>query len=321
MIDDSIRLSIVVPCYNEEKVLSEFYQRLSKVCSDQVFLNEDYEIIFINDGSTDLTWEIIYKICKENKHVVGVNLSRNFGHQLALTAGLDVACGERIFIIDADLQDPPELLPEFMKLMDEGADVVYGKREHRVGETFFKKKSASIFYRLLNKMAKIDIPLDTGDFRLITKRVKDKLHSMPENQRFLRGMISWIGFNQVPLNYTRQPRFAGETKYPLSKMVAFSIDAITGFSVSPIRISVYFSLLFSIIAILLMIYVIFSWTVLNAVPGWASLGVILTLLGAGQFLVMAIIGEYISRIYIEAKRRPLYIIKEIIAMENKRTVK
>jgi len=268
-------------------------------------------IIFVNDGSTDATWSTIESICQKDSRVVGVNLSRNHGHQVALTAGLTVAQGTRIFILDADLQDPPELLPEMMKVMDEGCDVVYGVRKHRSGETWFKLKTAMIFYRLLRQISDIEIPVDTGDFRLMSRRALDIFLSMPERHRFVRGMVSWIGLRQRPLAYERQARFAGHSKYPFAKMIRFAFDAITGFSVKPLKIAIYLGGITSGIALLTVAYVFWSWITGHAVAGWSSLMVVVLLLGSANLFVLGIIGEYLGQIFLESKRRPLFIIDQI----------
>ena len=227
-------LSVVVPCYNEEDGIRELHQRVTAAC--QACVGNAYELVLVNDGSSDASWKLMCELSELDKNVVAVNLSRNHGHQLALSAGLQMCRGERVFIIDADLQDPPELLPKMMERMDDGCDVVFGQRIKSEGETAFKKASAFAFYRLLNRMVDIDIPRDTGDFRLMSRRALDILNSMPEHHRFIRGMVSWIGMRQEALPYERAARFAGETKYPLSKMIRFAIDAITGFSVRPLRL-------------------------------------------------------------------------------------
>ena len=219
-------LSVVVPCYDEAAVIRELHRRVTTVCRSLV--GDSYELVLVNDGSRDKTWEILQMLAHCDDLVFAVDLSRNHGHQLALSAGLSLARGDRILVIDADLQDPPELLPHMMQLMDDGADVVYGQRVERDGETWFKKVSARTFYRLLLRMTDVPIPQDTGDFRLMSRRVVDALLAMPEYQRFIRGMVAWIGFRQVPLQYHRDKRFAGETKYSFGKMLTFALDAITG---------------------------------------------------------------------------------------------
>jgi dolichol-phosphate mannosyltransferase len=274
-------LSVVAPCFNEESVLPEFLQRVGQVLDR---LGASSEIVLVDDGSRDGTWPILAAAAAEDRRVVAVRLMRNHGHQLALTAGLSICRGERILIIDADLQDPPELLPEMMALMDRGADVVYGQRRQREGETLFKRASAAAFYRLIGRMTDVDIPRDAGDFRLVARRVLDILLAMPERHRFIRGMVAWIGGRQVPLVYDRKPRAAGDSKYPLGRMVRFAVDAITAFSVVPLMASM--------------------------TIGWimAALG----LLGGMQFLMLGIIGAYLGRLYDQSKGRPLFMIRDIV---------
>lgn len=303
-------LSVVVPCYNEEDGVRELHRRVSAVCQGSV--GNTYELILVNDGSSDATWKIMRELAGVDKHVVAVNLSRNHGHQLALSAGLQLCRGERIFILDADLQDPPELLPKMMERMDDGCDVVFGQRIKREGETTFKKASAFAFYRLLNRMVEIDIPRDTGDFRLMSRRAVDILNSMPEHHRFIRGMVSWIGMRQEAVPYERAARFAGETKYPLSKMIRFAIDAITGFSVRPLRMASYLGIFFGIATLLLLAYVFVYYFLGHTVEGWTSLAVIILALGSVQLFVAGVMGEYLGRLYMQSKGRPLFVIQEVI---------
>lgn len=303
-------LSVVVPCYNEEEGVRELHRRVTTIC--HACVGNAYELVLVNDGSSDATWKIMCELSEFDKNVVAVNLSRNHGHQLALSAGLQMCRGERIFIIDADLQDPPELLPKMMERMDDGCDVVFGQRIKREGETAFKKASAFAFYRLLNRMVDIDIPRDTGDFRLMSRRAVDILNSMPEHHRFIRGMVSWIGMRQEALPYERAARFAGETKYPLSKMIRFAIDAITGFSVRPLRLASYLGFCFGIATLLLLAYVLVHYFLGNTVEGWTSLAVIILALGSVQLFVAGVMGEYLGRLYIESKRRPLFVIQEVV---------
>lgn len=304
-----MKLSVIVPCHNEQECLVESMRRLLPMC--QQVAADDYEIIFIDDGSQDATWPIICSFVEGNPNVVGLKLSRNFGHQLAIAAGLSWTRGERILVLDADLQDPPELLPEMMRLMDQGADVVYGQRLSRSGESLFKTRTAKAFYRLLNWFSEIPIPNDAGDFRLISKRVKDALETMPERQRYVRGMIAWLGFRQVALPYHRDPRYAGASHYPLAKMLALAWDALTSFSVKPLKLAAFLAGLFFLLSLLLTGYALYSWFFLHTVQGWTSLALIVSLLGAGQFLVLGIIGEYLGRLYLEAKKRPLFVVDEI----------
>jgi glycosyltransferase involved in cell wall biosynthesis len=303
-------LSVVVPCYNEEEGVRELHRRVTAVC--RACVGTSYELVLVNDGSSDATWKIMCELSELDKNVVAVNLSRNHGHQLALSAGLQMCRGARIFIIDADLQDPPELLPKMMERMDDGCDVVFGQRIKREGETAFKKASAFAFYRLLNRMVDIDIPRDTGDFRLMSRRAVDILNSMPEHHRFIRGMVSWIGMRQEAIPYERAARFAGETKYPLSKMIRFAIDAITGFSVRPLRMASYLGFCFGIATLLLLAYVLMAYLLGYTVEGWTSLAVIILALGSVQLFVVGVMGEYLGRLYIESKRRPLFVIQEVV---------
>jgi dolichol-phosphate mannosyltransferase len=308
------KLSVVVPCYNEEDGLLELHHRVSSVCNACV--SDDYEFILVNDGSDDYTWKRMREIAQRDKHVVAINLSRNHGHQLALSAGLQMCRGERVFILDADLQDPPELLPKMMQRMDNGCEVVFGQRIKRDGETAFKKYSAFAFYRLLNKLVDIEIPRDTGDFRLMSRRAVDVLNNMPEQHRFIRGMVSWIGMRQEALLYEREPRFAGNTKYPLSRMIKFAIDAITGFSVRPLRIASYLGLSFGFATVLLMAYAFTQHFLGRTVQGWTSLAVIILAIGSVQLFVVGVLGEYLGRLFMEVKRRPLFLIQEVFCRDT-----
>jgi glycosyltransferase involved in cell wall biosynthesis len=312
--EGGLLLSCVVPCFNEEAGLHALYDRLSSSANEAA--GDQHEIVLVDDGSTDLTWKTIVALHERDPRVVGVRLSRNHGHQLALTAGLDICRGKRILIIDADLQDPPELLTQMMTLMDNGADVVYGQRVTRAGETWYKRLSASLFYRILSRLTDLPIPLDTGDFRLISRRALNVLRSMPEQHRFVRGMISWIGFEQIPIRYDRSERFAGVTKYPLHKMLRFALDAITGFSIQPLRLSLYVGVLFGFFSLVLLIYTFISWLYFNAVQGWTSLMAVVLMLGCVQMLFLGILGEYLGRLFMQSKQRPLFVISDIVAEET-----
>jgi len=303
-------LSVVVPCYNEMDNLRELHQRLTRVCRD--LLDGDYEIVLVNDGSSDKTWPIMLELAQRDTKLVLVNLSRNYGHQLALSAGLQMCRGRRAFIIDADMQDPPELLPDMMKRMDRGFDVVFGRRITRDGETKFKRASAAAFYRLLGRLTDIDIPLDAGDFRLMSRRSIDILNAMPESSRFIRGMVSWIGLPQEAFAYERAARFAGQTKYPFAKMVRFALDAITGFSIRPLRLASYLGLAAGGASLLLLVYVIGSYLRGDVVQGWTSLTVIILIVSAAQLLMIGLLGEYLGRLYMESKRRPLFVIQDVV---------
>jgi glycosyltransferase involved in cell wall biosynthesis len=305
-----IALSIVVPCFNEEGCLAELRQRLGAAALQAV--GDDYELVLVNDGSSDGSWPIMQRMAADDPHVVAINLSRNHGHQLALTAGLDLCQGEIILIIDADLQDPPELLPAMLNCMrEQRADVVYGVRRSRAGETAFKRATAHGFYRLLSRATDVDIPLDAGDFRLMSRRALDALLAMPEQARFIRGMVAWIGFRQIPFAYDRQQRFAGETKYPLKKMFRFALDALTGFSSAPLKLASHAGLWLSLGSVLLILYIAYAWLAGKSIQGWTSLMAVVLVLGAVQMFVLALMGEYIGRLYNESKRRPLYIVQEV----------
>ncbi|PZU49981.1 MAG: glycosyltransferase [Sphingomonas sp.] len=304
-------LSIVIPCYNEEACIDELHRRVTAAAKAQVA--EDYELILVNDGSKDGTWAAMQRLAATDPRLVAVNLARNHGHQLALTAGLDLSRGDHILIIDADLQDPPELLSEMMaKMKAENADVVYGLRVSRAGETMGKKLSAAAFYRTLDRLTDIEIPVDTGDFRLMSRRALDALLSLPEQARFIRGMVAWIGFKQLPFPYHRAERLAGETHYPLSKMIKLAFDAVTGFSTAPLRLATQLGMILAGLALLFGLYIFIVWFRGGTVAGWASLALLVVILGAAQMFVLGLIGEYLGRVYIEAKGRPLYIIQDVI---------
>ena len=307
-------VSVIVPMYFEELVAQECYNRLKSVM--ETIENIDHELIFVNDGSTDKTLEILKSIAEEDKHVKVINFARNFGHQSAVTAGLFNCSGDAVVIIDADLQDPPELIPQMLNKWREGFDVIYGKRGKRKGESKFKLITAKYFYKFLGKMSDIEIPKDTGDFRLIDKSVVEAFKQMPEQNRFIRGMISWIGFNQTYIEYTRDERFAGETKYPLSKMIKFASDGIISFSSKPLKLMTAFGSLAIAISFLIFIYAIISKFFFDTSVGWTSLMCVMVFFGGVQLLSLGIIGEYVGRIYDESKRRPLYLIKDKINFEE-----
>ena len=311
------KISIVVPMYYEEAVAEECYKRLKKVLEN--IKNYEYEIIFINDGSKDKTLPILIKIAEEDKNVKIISFARNFGHQCAVTAGLQYVTGDAIVIIDADLQDPPELIPDTLKLWEDGNEVIYGKRKSREGESKFKLLTASMFYRTLNALSDVEIPKDTGDFRLVDRKVVDVINSLPEHNKFLRGLFSWVGFKQTPFEYERKERFAGKTKYPLKKMLKLAKDGIFSFSTKPLKIVGAMGIISIIISILILIYAIlsyaFNWN--NLTAGWTSLMVTMTFLGGMILVSLWMIGEYIGRIYDETKRRPQYIIEKTYNVEEK----
>ena len=308
-------LSIIVPMYYEELVAYECYHRIKNVVNG--IESMDHEIIFVNDGSKDRTLAILKSIAKGDKCVNIIDFSRNFGHQAAVTAGLFNCNGDAIVIIDADLQDPPEIIPEMISKWEEGHQVIYGKRKIRSGESKFKLLTAKYFYRVLSYMASIEIPKDTGDFRLMDRIVVEAFKEMPEQNRFIRGMVSWIGFDQVPLEYNRDDRFAGETKYPLRKMIKFATDGIVSFSTKPLKLTAIFGIGTIGISILLIIYTIITKIMSDTSMGWASTMCVILFFSGVQLLSLGVIGEYIARIYDESKNRPLYLVKEKINFDNK----
>lgn len=312
---DNRLISIVVPMYYEEKVAEECYRRLKTVMDGCGY---EYELVFVNDGSRDGTLGILEGIASKDRKVKVLSFSRNFGHQMAVTAGIDKARGSAIVIIDADLQDPPELIVEMLKLWEQGWQVVYGKRKRRKGESVFKRVTAKIFYRVLDKLSDTRIPLDTGDFRLIDARVADQLRLMRERNRFLRGMVSWIGFRQTPIEYEREERYAGETKYPLKKMIKLALDGIISFSSKPLKLSQYLGFFAVICAGAVLIYSLIYRLVggRNLVTGWASIMTTVAFLGGVQLISIGILGEYIGRMFEESKGRPLYIIEKEINTDD-----
>ena len=301
-------ISWIVPCFNEEEVIDETFERISRVCDS--IERYKWEIIFIDDGSKDFTFKKIQSLLQKRDGLTYIGLSRNYGHQIAVQAGLNNAIGDSAIIIDADLQDPPELANELLQKWENGFDVVYGQRIDRESESFFKKSTAKLFYRLINILSDINIPLDVGDFRLIDRKVIKAIHEMPEKERFLRGMISWVGFNQTYIKYIRQKRYAGKSKYPLQKMITFAVNGITSFSRKPLKISIYLGLISSLISILGILYVLYiRFMTSNWVTGWAGLALAILFSSGIQLLSIGILGEYIGKIYIESKNRPLYFIK------------
>lgn len=300
-------LSVVIPCMNEESSIPGLVARLTQAIGPW---RDRAEIILVDDGSTDATWQAIEAARAVCPQVVGLKLSGNRGHQIALTAGLEAAQGDRIFMLDADLQDPPELLTDMMFMMGRGFDVVYGRRSERRGETLFKKVSAHLFYRFLNVMSDVPIPQDTGDFRLVNRRSLDAVLAMPERARFIRGMFAWAGFKQVGIEYIRSPREMGETKYPLRAMVRFAIDAMTAFSTKPLRLATRLSFVSLLMAALIGVYVVYSLIIYQTAPGWASVVLAISFFSGVQLLTLGILGEYIGRLYVEAKNRPLYFVSE-----------
>lgn len=300
-------LSVVVPCMNEEGSIPFLVARLADAIGPY---KDRAEIILVDDGSTDATWAAIKAAQQICPQVRGVRMSINRGHQIALTAGLEAALGARIFMLDADLQDPPELLADMMTMMDRGYDVVYGRRAERQGETLFKRATAHMFYRVLNAMSDVDIPRDTGDFRLVSRTALDAVLAMPEKARFIRGMFAWVGFRQIGIEYSRAAREVGETKYPFRKMLRFAIDAMTAFSTKPLKLATRLSFVSLGVAALMMIYVFRSLILYQTAPGWASVVLAISAFSGVQLLTLGILGEYIGRLYVEAKNRPLYFVSE-----------
>ena len=310
-------ISVVVPCHNEAAVLREAHRRLREVAAK--IADTDFEFIYVDDGSTDETATLLHELSETDERVRCIRLSRNFGQQVATTAGLEHAAGDAVMIIDADLQDPPELIEEMHARWREGYHVVYGERIERAGETQFKLWSAQAFYRLMSCVSRTEIPANAGDFRLMDRKVVDALLRMPERDRFLRGMVSWVGFRQIAVPYRREARFAGETKYPLAKMIRFAADAIVSFSFAPLRLAVwtgFFVLGLALLGILYAIALRFFFDPSHWVRGWASLFIATLFMGGVQLISLGIIGEYVGRIYGEVKQRPLYFVRERFGFDD-----
>ena len=310
-----IRYSIIIPVYNEEAVIDQTYRRLKQVMDST---REPYELIFVNDGSCDRTTAIIKDFIDQDNAVKLITFSRNFGHQIAITAGMDYASGAAIVVIDADLQDPPELILEMIAKWKEGFDVVYAKRTKRKGETFFKKQTARLFYRILKASTDLDIPTDTGDFRLLDRRVCKELKRLPEKNRYVRGLVSWVGFRQTAVEYERDERLAGETKYPLKKMIKLSLDGLTSFSFKPIKMANYAGIMLIFCGLIYLAgMLLLKLSNSSVIAGW-NLVIAMQLVLTGILLtMMGITGEYIGRIYDETRDRPLYIVSECCGMKKK----
>ena len=300
-------LSVVIPAYNEEDVIAIFHQRLSSVMQETGY---DYEIIYVDDGSNDNTLSILTEIRENDNHISIIDLSRNFGKEIAMTAGLDHALGDAIFVIDADLQDPPELIHDFIREWQNGYDVVYGQRIEREGETWLKKKSAEWFYKLLWRLSDVEIPKNTGDFRLMSRRALDSLKQVREYHRYMKGLYAWIGYPQKAVLYNREARASGNTKWNYWKLWNFAIEGITSFSDAPLKLSTYIGLISAVGAFLYGIYMIVRTLLFdNPIPGYPSLIVIILFLGGLQLISLGVIGEYLGRTYNESKKRPLYFVK------------
>jgi dolichol-phosphate mannosyltransferase len=315
---DLVDLSVIIPIYNEQDNIPELYQRLTSVANK---ISARYELIFVNDGSRDASLHKLIELSKQDNHVFYINFSRNFGHQIAVTAGLDLCSGQAVVIIDADLQDPPEIIEQLYHKYKEGFEVVYAKRSKRKGESWFKLLTAKVFYRLLVKITSIKIPVDTGDFRLVDRKIVDYLKLMPEQNKFLRGQIAWLGFNQTYVEYERQERKHGVTGYPFSKMLRFALDGITSFSDKPLTLVMQAGIGVSFIAFLVILYTLYGYFIRKqTVPGWASTMVSILFLGGIQLISIGIIGLYLSRINKNVINRPLYLIQNtnIQHSENKK---
>ncbi|MFH1454414.1 MAG: glycosyltransferase family 2 protein [Armatimonadota bacterium] len=311
---NNAKYSVVIPVFNEEESIDKTYDRLKKVMDS---VNEPYELIFVNDGSKDKSAELIKKLCSVDNNVKLMDFSRNFGHQVAITAGMAESTGDAVVVIDADLQDPPEVIPEMIEKWKEGYEVVYGKRTRRKGESFFKRITASLFYRIIKKLTTVDIPIEVGDFRLIDRKVCQALISIGERGRYVRGLVSWVGFRQTFVEYVRDKRFAGCTKYPLGKMIHLALDGITAFSTKPLEIATYIGFFLSSASFIYLLVVIYEkFFTKNTVAGWSSIMAISLFFNGVVLIILGIIGEYIGRIYEESKGRPLYIVREKVGFKD-----
>jgi dolichol-phosphate mannosyltransferase len=306
--------SFIIPIFNEAETLSELTRRMQLLLNrlSSSATDETSEVILIDDGSRDQSFELMKQIAEKDSRFKLLQLSRNFGHQVAITAGMDEASGRAIVILDADLQDPPEVIEQMIQKWREGYEHVYAIRKSRAGETFFKKWTARVYYRLLKKLSQIEIPLDSGDFRLVDRQALDAFLQMREKHRFVRGMMMWVGFRQTAIEYERQERFAGETKYPFKKMLQLALDGILSFSQVPLRFVLQMGLLISFLSIVLILYGIVQYFLGHTLPGWASLFTVVSFFGGIQLVVLGMLGEYLGRIHEEVKQRPLYLIRKRI---------
>jgi dolichol-phosphate mannosyltransferase len=302
-------LSIIIPVFNEEETVPVLDERLRKFLGE---IDETWEVVFVDDGSKDRTRELLTALCAEEPRYKMITFARNFGHQAAITAGMDRADGDAVVIMDADLQDPPEVVREMLQKWREGYDVVYGQRKKRFGESVFKRATAAAFYRILRMLIPIEIPLDAGDFRLMSRGVVLAMRALREHHRFVRGMVAWVGFKQIAVKYDRPERVAGETKYPFRKMLRFAIDGITSFSVVPLRLATWLGVTAGLIAIATSIWAGYEALYGNTVPGWATIMIAVALASSAQLLMTGILGEYVGRIYEEVKRRPLYVVSDTL---------
>lgn len=302
------KLTLVIPVYNEEETLPELDRRLGGFLNQLATIGPDWEVVFVDDGSKDASWRLLSELAAREPRYKLIAFSRNFGHQAAITAGIDRADGDCVVVMDADLQDPPEVVAAMLDKANEGYEVVYGVRRKRQGETLFKRATAAGFYRFIRAMTGVDIPVDAGDFRLLTRPVVLTMRALREQHRFVRGMVAWVGFRQTAVYYDRDARFAGETKYPLKRMIRFAVDGITSFSVVPLRLATWLGLVSGVIAVIMGIgIVVIKFFDFFVVPGWTTIMVVLAFGFSAQLLMTGILGEYVGRIYEEIKRRPLYI--------------
>lgn len=311
---DQPTFSIIAPVYNEEPIIHELHRRVSQVMDG---IGEPWELIIVDDGSRDRSLEVAMEVHAKDPRVHIVSFARNFGHQLAVTAGLDYAQGDAVIVIDADLQDPPELIPKMIEKWREGYQVVYAVRSERRGESWFKLLTARLFYRIIYRITDVDIPLDTGDFRLMDRSAVGAMNRMREHRRFIRGMASWVGFKQTGVEYVREERYAGETKYPLKKMVRFAMDAITGFSYFPLQVAIYISLILAIIALLAIpVVALLRLAGQYVLQGQATTLVVLLLMSSFQLFFLFLLGQYVSRMYDEVRDRPLYLVAQAIGFDE-----
>jgi polyisoprenyl-phosphate glycosyltransferase len=306
-------LSLVIPIYNEEAIIDELERRLVAILGNIPTIGDAWEVVLVNDGSRDNSLDLLRGVAARDPRFKVLSFSRNFGHQMAITAGVDRANGQAVIVMDADLQDPPEVIHEMVAKWRDGFDVVYGVRRSRKGETIFKKATAAIYYRVLRAMLGIEIPVDAGDFRLMNRPVVLALRALRERHRFVRGMVAWVGFRQSAVKYDREARFAGETKYPFRKMIRFAVDGITSFSVMPLRIATWLGSLAGAIAVIAGLWTVYQrFFAAGVVPGWTTIMILVAFGTSAQLLMTGILGEYVGRIYEELKRRPLYITSEEI---------
>jgi glycosyltransferase involved in cell wall biosynthesis len=306
-------ISVVVPVFNEEEIIGQFYDRMKKVLTA---LGLSWEIVFVDDGSRDTSFEKLSALAGSDPHIKVLKFSRNFGHQIAITAGVDAARGDCVVVIDSDLQDPPEVIPAMVEQWRLGFDVVYGVRSEREGETAMKLMTASMFYRLLGRVTNVQIPANVGDFRLMSRRVVEQLKLLREKDRFVRGLVSWVGFRQTGVTYHRAAREAGVTKYPLGKMIKFAFDGITSFSTAPLKLATWTGYLSALAAVLYLISVFVQRALGITVEGWATIMVAMLFLGSVQLICLGILGEYLGRVFNEVKPRPMYVIEERLGLDE-----